>query len=54
MHTFRVIKEPLGWMIRPTLYRHEPSGSERPYARLLLPAWGEGQVRLLLGGIEWR
>jgi hypothetical protein len=40
--------------LSPTLYRHQPSGSERPYARLLLPAWGEGQVRLLLGGVEWR
>jgi len=35
----------------PTLYEH--SGG-RSYARLLLPAWGEGQVKLLLGGVEWR
>jgi hypothetical protein len=37
----------------PTYYRHSPSGSERRYARLLLPMWGEGQIRLLLGAIEW-
>src|SRR5690242_12371105 len=40
--------------LAPTLHRHAPAGSERPYARLLLPAWGEGQVKLLLGGVEWR
>jgi hypothetical protein len=37
----------------PTWYRRGPSGSGRGYARLLLPLWGEGQVRLLLGAIEW-
>ena len=36
----------------PTLYRHVDDVA-RAYARLLLPAWGEGQVRLLLGAIEW-
>jgi hypothetical protein len=40
--------------LAPTLYRHQPSASEQPYARLLLPAWGEGQVKLLLAGVEWR
>lgn len=38
----------------PTLYRHSPAASEPPYARLLLPVWGEGQVKLLLAGVEWR
>jgi hypothetical protein len=36
--------------LAPAYYRHE---EEPAYARLLLPAWGEGQVRLLLGAIEW-
>ena len=26
---------------------------ERRYVRLLLPAWGEGQIRQLLGAIDW-
>ncbi|HTX51118.1 MAG TPA: PAS domain-containing protein [Caulobacteraceae bacterium] len=34
----------------PAYYRRD---GEPAYARLLLPAWGEGQVRLLLGAIEW-
>ncbi len=39
----------------PTLYRHRTSaGAQRPYARLLLPTWGEGHIKLLVGGIEWR
>jgi len=38
----------------PTVYRHAPSGAGRGYARLLLPAWGEGQIKLLLGAVEWR
>ena len=38
---------------RPTVYRHAPcAGSESAYSRLLLPAWGEGQVRMLLGAVE--
>jgi hypothetical protein len=37
--------------LAPTLHRQ---GGERAYARLLAPAWGEGQVRLLLGAVEWR
>lgn len=38
---------------RPTIYRHEPcNGSDEPYCRLLLPAWGEGQIRMLLGAVE--
>ena len=36
--------------VAPAYYRHD---GEPAYARLLLPAWGEGQVRLLLGAIEW-
>lgn len=36
--------------LAPAYYRHD---SDPSYARLLLPAWGEGQVRLLLGAIEW-
>lgn len=35
----------------PTVHRQ---GGERAYARLLVPLWGEGQVRLLLGAVEWR
>jgi hypothetical protein len=35
----------------PTLHRQ---GGERAYARLLVPAWGEGQFKLLLGAVEWR
>lgn len=38
----------------PTIYSHRPTIAERPYARLLLPAWGEGQIKLLLGAVEWR
>jgi len=38
---------------RATVYRHDACpGSEAPYSRLLLPAWGEGQVRVLLGAVE--
>ncbi len=40
--------------LAPTLYDHRPKGGERGYARLLLPFWGEGQVKLLLGALEWR
>ncbi|HEX5378584.1 MAG TPA: hypothetical protein VFW47_08410 [Phenylobacterium sp.] len=42
-------------LMRPTLYAHEAT-PEAPldYQRLLLPAWGEGQVRMLLGAIERR
>ena len=38
--------------LAPTYYRHTPSGAEAAYGRLLLPTWGEGQVKLLLGAIE--
>lgn len=34
----------------PTYYRH----GEKPYARLLLPTWGDGRVSLLLGAFVWR
>jgi len=37
----------------PTCYRHSPAGAERRYARLVLPLWGEGQIRLLLVAIDW-
>ena len=37
----------------PTCYRHSPAGAERRYARLVLPMWGEGQIKLLLVAIEW-
>lgn len=33
----------------PTLHR---GGGDRPYARMLLPMWGEGRIGLLLGVIE--
>jgi hypothetical protein len=35
----------------PTVHRQ---AGEQAYARLLAPAWGEGQIRLLLGAVEWR
>ncbi|MFI4936594.1 MAG: hypothetical protein ACHP7N_18460 [Caulobacterales bacterium] len=38
----------------PTLYEHRPTGGEKSYGRLLLPGWGEGQVKMLLGAVEWR
>ncbi|MGA0604060.1 hypothetical protein ACO2Q3_25370 [Caulobacter sp. KR2-114] len=38
----------------PTVYVHTAEGPERSYQRLLLPAWGEGHVKLLLGALEWR
>lgn len=41
--------------LRPTLYTHEPTtAAEDGYDRLLLPAWGEGEVRILLGAVEER
>ncbi|MBS0408800.1 MAG: hypothetical protein JSR86_02710 [Proteobacteria bacterium] len=36
----------------PTIYAHDHDGVA--YQRLLLPAWGEGQVKLLLGAVEYR
>jgi hypothetical protein len=36
----------------PTIYAHDHGGVA--YQRLLLPAWGEGQVKLLLGAVEYR
>jgi len=38
----------------PTVYEHRPHGAERGYGRVLLPAWGEGHVSLLLGAVEFR
>jgi len=38
----------------PSFYEHRPQHAERGYGRLLLPAWGEGHVSLLLGAIEFR
>jgi hypothetical protein len=41
----------------PTYHRHGPTtveGRGRPgYSRLILPLWGEGQVRKLFGGISF-
>ncbi len=42
----------------PTYYRHEGVGDRssvepRSYARILLPLWGEGSVRMLLGAVAW-
>ena len=37
----------------PTYDRRALSDAGRGYARLLLPFWGEGEIRLLLGAIEW-
>jgi hypothetical protein len=34
----------------PTLYRH--GGAQGGYARLVLPAWGEGQIHMLLGAVD--
>ncbi len=38
----------------PTLHEQARTASQRGYGRLLLPAWAEGQARLLLGAVEWR
>lgn len=38
----------------PSFYEHRPKHAERGYGRLLLPAWGEGHVSLLLGAVEFR
>jgi hypothetical protein len=40
----------------PTFYRHESIhsdnvGAQKSYSRLLLPAWGDGHIRLLLGAL---
>ncbi len=37
----------------PTVYRHSAGGGGRPYARLLLPLWGEGHVSALVGVIAF-
>jgi hypothetical protein len=37
---------------RPTVYAHQAAPREPGYQRLLLPAWGEGAVRMLLGAVE--
>jgi hypothetical protein len=41
----------------PTYYRRDtsaPPGGSAGYSRILLPMWGEGQVRMLLGAVDWR
>lgn len=39
----------------PTLYvRAAKTADDKGYARLLLPAWGEGQIHMLMGAIDWR
>ena len=40
----------------PSYYRSSLEGSrdQSGYARILLPMWGEGQIRMLLGAIDWR
>jgi hypothetical protein len=40
--------------LAPSFYEHRPKHAERGYGRLLLPAWGEGHVSLLLGAVEFR
>lgn len=37
---------------QPTFYRHAAAG-EPAFSRVLLPAWGNGRVDLLLGAITW-
>ena len=37
-----------------TVYDHVPAGAGRAYGRLVLPTWGEGQVSLLVGAVEFR
>jgi hypothetical protein len=40
----------------PTYYQHDtsnPPGGPAGYSRILLPMWGEGQVRMLLGAVDW-
>jgi len=41
----------------PTYYRHAGiagRGNVKPrYARILLPLWGEGSVRMLFGAVAW-
>jgi len=36
----------------PTYYRHRSVG-ERPYARIVLPLWGNGRVEMLLVAVAW-
>jgi hypothetical protein len=38
----------------PTLYQRPAGSDARAYARLMLPYWGEGHVKLLLGAVDWR
>ncbi len=42
---------------RPTYYRHVPAVpqecSAEPFARVLLPLWGDGCVRMLIGAVVW-
>jgi hypothetical protein len=38
----------------PTYYEHQAGGAKpQAYARLLLPLWGEGSVRMLLGAVTF-
>ena len=37
-----------------TIYAHRPRHGGRAYDRLLLPAWSEGHVSLLIGALEFR
>jgi hypothetical protein len=40
--------------MQPTFYEHAPHGAAPGYGRLLLPAWGEGKVSLVIGAVEFR
>ena len=37
---------------QPTYYRHE-SGQVQDYGRILLPLWGDGRVKMLLGAVAF-
>jgi hypothetical protein len=40
----------------PTWFGHEAergAGAPRPYARLLLPMWGDGRIGMLLGAVDF-
>jgi hypothetical protein len=38
----------------PTFYRHEGSRDAPAFSRLLLPMWGDGHIRMLLGALDSR